>query len=307
MEYKNAEYKDRIDRMKTAETINTVCSELGITKADLAKRMGMLPSSLYRKLARESMTLEDLQKCLDVLGVTMEFDLKYPDGNVRSSQANHEMLLERVNMLEAELEAARKATEFHKKSLRDLRTELNSAVGYGELGGRYPAKAEEYLEKMQGVLEDMKLTIAYALGETVYDEPPIEEPENMEALEGRRVLLVDDNELNREVMKEILVGHGLIVEEADDGSKAIAAVKEKEPGYYHFIVMDIEMPVMDGYDATERIRKLPNRIRANVPIIALTANTRPEDRECAAQVGMDDFLAKPVSSTRLLSSLMKFL
>ena len=64
---------------------------------------------------------------------------------------------------------------------------------------------------------------------------------------------------------------------------------------------------MDGYDATERIRKLPNRIRANVPIIALTANTRPEDRECAAQVGMDDFLAKPVSSTRLLSSLMKFL
>ena len=293
--------------MKTAETINSVCSELGITKADLAKRMGMLPSSLYRKLARESMTLEELQKCLDVLGVTMEFDLKYPDGNVRSSQANHEMLLERVDMLEAELEAARKATEFHKKSLRDLRTELNSAVGYGELGGRYPAKAEEYLEKMQGVLEDMKLTIAYALGETVYDEPPIEEPENMEALEGRRVLLVDDNELNREVMKEILVGHGLIVEEADDGSKAIAAVKEKEPGYYHFIVMDIEMPVMDGYDATERIRKLPNRIRANVPIIALTANTRPEDRERAIAVGMDDFIAKPVSSIRLLSSLVKFL
>ena len=293
--------------MKTAETINTVCSKLGTTKANLAKRMGMLPSSLYRKLARESMTLEELQKCLDVLGVTIEFDLKYPDGNVRSSQASHEMLLERVDMLEAELEAARKATEFHKKSLRDLRTELNSAVGYGELGGRYPAKAEEYLEKMQGVLEDMKLTIAYALGETVYDEPPIEEPENMEALEGRRVLLVDDNELNREVMKEILVGHGLIVEEADDGSKAIAAVKEKEPGYYHFIVMDIEMPVMDGYDATERIRKLPNRIRANVPIIALTANTRPEDREQAIAVGMDDFLAKPVSSARLLSSLMKFL
>ena len=293
--------------MKTTETINIVCSELGITKADLAKRMGILPSSFYRKLARESMTLEELQKCLDVLGVTIEFDLKYPDGNARSSQANHEMLLERADMLEAELEAARKATEFHKKSLRDLRTELNSAVGYAELGGRYPAKAEEYLEKMQGVLEDMKLTIAYALGEAVYDEPPIEEPENMEALEGRRVLLVDDNELNCEVMKEILVGHGLIVEEANDGSKAVAAVKEKEPGYYHFIVMDIEMPVMDGYDATERIRKLPNRIRANVPIIALTANTRPEDRERAIAVGMDDFLAKPVSSTRLLSSLMKFL
>lgn len=292
--------------MKTAETINSVCSELGITKADLAKRMGMLPSSLYRKLARESMTLEELQKCLDVLGVTVEFDLRYPDGNVRSSQVNHEMLLERVDMLETELEAARKATEFHKKSLRDLRTALNSAVGYAELGMRHDAKAEKYLEKMLTVLNDMELTIAYALGETVYDEPVVEDPEDMEDLEGRRVLLVDDNELNREVMKEILVGHGLIVEEADDGSKAVAAVKEKEPGYYHFIVMDIEMPVMDGYESTEQIRKLPNRIRANVPIIALTANTSPENRERATAVGMDDFLAKPINSARLLRSLAKF-
>lgn len=97
--------------MKTAETINIVCSELGITKADLAKRMGMLPSSLYRKLARESMTFEELQKCLDVLGVTIEFELRYPDGNVRSSQANHEMLLEKMDMREMELEAARRAGE----------------------------------------------------------------------------------------------------------------------------------------------------------------------------------------------------
>lgn len=292
--------------MKTAETINSVCSELGITKADLAKRMGMLPSSLYRKLARESMTLEELQKCLDVLGVTVEFDLRYPDGNVRSSQAGHEMLLERVDILETELEAARKATEFHKKSLRDLRTALNSAVGYAELGVRPDTQAEEYLEKMQTVLNDMELTIAYALGETVYDEPVVEDPEDMGDLEGRRVLLVDDNELNREVMKEILVGHGLIVEEADDGSKAVAAVKEKEPGYYHFIVMDIEMPVMGGYESTEQIRKLPNRIRANVPIIALTANTSPENRERATAVGMDDFLAKPINSARLLRSLAKY-
>ena len=88
--------------MKTAETINTVCSKLGTTKADLAKRMGMLPSSLYRKLARESMTLEEFQECLDVLGVGLEFDLIYPDGNVHRSQVNQEMLLKRVDMLETE-------------------------------------------------------------------------------------------------------------------------------------------------------------------------------------------------------------
>ena len=99
--------------MKTADIINTVCSELGITKADLAKRMEMLPSSLYRKLARESMTFEELQKCLDILGVTIEFTLTYPNGNERSSQAKQEMLLERMDLLETELEAVRKMTIFH--------------------------------------------------------------------------------------------------------------------------------------------------------------------------------------------------
>lgn len=297
---------DRIDAMKTAETINIVCSELGITRADLAKRMGILPSSLYRKLGRESMTFEEFQKCLDALGVTIEFNLRYPDGNIYSSQAKHEMLLEKVNMLETELEAARKTAEFHRKSLRDLRTELNSAVGYAELGRRHDFKAEEYLEKIELVLTSMELTIAYALGETVNEEQTAEEPVNIALLEGRRVLLVEDNSLNREIMKEILESQGLLVEEADNGSEAIEALKNNEPGYYHFILMDLEMPVMDGYEATKRIRKLPNRIRANIPIIALTANAFPENQERAAAVGMDDFLTKPINSTRLLRSLAKY-
>ncbi|MDO4516377.1 MAG: response regulator [Bacillota bacterium] len=292
--------------MTTTETINIVCAELGISKAELAKRMGMLPSSLYRKLARESMTFEELQKCLDVLGVTIEFELQYPDGNTRSSQANHEMLLERMDLLETELEAARKAAEFQNKSLRDLRTEMNSAVGYAELVGRHGSKAEEYMGKLQRVLTNMEATIAYALGEALEDVPEAEDPEDIEALKGKRVLLVDDNELNREILKEVLVDHGLLVEEADNGSKAIAAVKGNEPGYYHFILMDIEMPVMDGYEATMKIRKLPNRIRANIPVIALTANAVPENRERASAVGMDDFLVKPTNSVRLLSSLVKF-
>ena len=292
--------------MKTADTINAVCAELGTTKAELAKRMGMHPSSLYRKLSRESMTLEEFQHCLDVLGVKIEFNLQYPDGKVRSSQANYEMLLERMNLLEKELEAERKAAEFHKKTLKDLRTELNSAVGYTELGRRHGSRAEEYLEKIQMVLTNVEFTIAYALGESMNDEQGLEESANIEALVGKRVLLVDDNELNREIMKEVLVGHGLMVEEAGNGNEAVAAVKAKEPGYYHFIVMDIEMSVMDGYEATIRIRKLPNRIRANIPIIALTANVVPENLEKAAAVGMDDFLAKPTNSVRLLRSLAKF-
>ena len=292
--------------MKTAETINIVCNELGITRAELAKKMGMLPSSLYRKLARESMTLEELQKCLDVLGVEIEFNLKYPNGKTGNSQHNYELLLERMDILETELEVTRKTAEFHKKSLKDLRTELSNAVGYVEIGKSQGSKLEEYLDKIQAALTQMELTITYALGETVYEESATYDESDIEALAGRRVLLVDDNDLNREIMKEILVGYGLVVEEADNGSSAIEAIKVKEPGYFHFVLMDIEMPVMDGYEATMRIRKLPNRMRANIPVIALTANSFNENREKAKNVGMDDFLVKPVNSNRLLGILAKY-
>lgn len=302
----NTNIRRRIDKMKTLETINTVCSDLGTTKADLAKRMGILPSSLYRKLARESMTFEEFQKCLDVLGVTIEFNIKYQDGSVRSSQTNHEILLERLEMLEKEIEATKRVANFHKKSLRDLRTELNNAVGYAELGMRHGGQAVKYLEKLQLVLTNMDSTIAYSLGESVDEEQTCEALDNVEQLIGRRVLLVEDNKLNREIMMEVLVDHGLVVEEAENGREAVDAVKLKDAGYFDFVLMDVEMPVMDGYEATMRIRKLPNRIRANIPIMALTANSSPENREKAREVGMDDFLVKPINFNRMLNCLIKF-
>ena len=206
-----------------------------------------------------------------------------------------------------ELEAADKVDEFRKKSLRDLRTELNSAVGYAELCRRHGSLAESYLNKLSIVHSNMEKTISFALGEAFDDKTDIVDTAKIDELQGNRLLLVDDNELNREILKEVLLDHGLLIEETDNGSKALTAVKEHEPGYYRFILMDIEMPEMDGYDATLKIRKLPNRIRANTPIIALTANAVPENQERAFAVGMDDFLVKPVNIPRLLSCLVKLL
>lgn len=293
--------------MKTAETINNVCAELGVTKAELAKRMGILPSSLYRKLARESMTFEEFQRCLDVLGVTVEFEIRYPGGNVQSSKNIYETLLERSDMIETELEAAKKSAEYHKKSLKELRTELSSVAGYAELGRREGFDAEEYLGKIQTVLSNIDLSIGYALGESIMPEQDDIREEIPEIPEGMRALVVDDNEINREVMKELLIYHGFEVDEAANGFEAVEKIKAKEPGYYHFILMDIEMPVMDGYEAAVKIRKLKNRIRANIPVIALTANAFIENRERARAAGMDDFLVKPISSDRLLRCLAKFL
>ena len=293
--------------MNTTEIINSICSQMGIAKAELAKRMGLHPSSLYRKLSRESMTFEELQKCLDALGVTFELQFQCPDGHRISSQENHEQLVERMGVLEKKLEAANKVDEFHKKSLREIRTELNSAVGYAELCRNHGSQMDLYLDKLSIVHGNMEKTISFALGESINDEPVEVDVDQINALQGKRILLVDDNELNRDILEEVLLDHGLFVEKANNGNKALSAVTEHDPGYYHFILMDIEMPEMDGYEATLRIRKLPNRIRANTPIVAFTANAVPENRDRAFAVGMDGFLVKPVNTSRLLSSLAKLL
>lgn len=293
--------------MNTTEIINSACAERGVSKAELAKRMGMLPSSLYRKLARESMTLEELQGCLDALGVSISFELQFPGGGARTSQANHALLLQKLELLEKELEAAKKASEFQEKSLRDLRSELASALGYGELWARHGPGGEEYLSGIRPILSNMDFIITCALGEEPAAQPEPEEPVSFPELMGKRVLLVDDNRMNREILRELLTEHGILVEEAFDGSEAVAKVREQEPAHYDFVLMDLEMPVLDGFEATAQIRKLPNRIRANLPIVALTANAVPESRERAAAVGMDEFFVKPVSIPRLLSGLAKLL
>lgn len=293
--------------MKTSEIINGICAHLGIPKAELAKRMGLHPSSLYRKLANESMTFEELQKCIDILGVSLDLRIDYPDGEILSSQFNHAQLVDRMEILQGRLEAAEKLDEFRKKSLRELRTELNSAVGYAELCGRHGADAIMYLDKLSAVHNSMKRSIALALGESLNEEADEADEAQIEALQGKRVLLVEDNQLNREILEEVLSGRGLLIDKAENGIEALSAVKEHDPGYYQFILMDLEMPEMDGYEATLRIRKLPNRIRANTPIIAYTANAVPENRERALGVGMDGFLVKPVSARRLLSCLAKLL
>ena len=113
-------------------------------------------------------------------------------------------------------------------------------------------------------------------------------------IEGRRLLLVEDNPLNREIAEDMLIEDGFKVDTADNGKKALQMVIRSDPWYYSAILMDIQMPVMDGYETTERIRSLPDRSRAGIPIIAMTANAFKEDRCRAAESGMDAYITKPV-------------
>ena len=117
---------------------------------------------------------------------------------------------------------------------------------------------------------------------------------NLGVVEGRRLLLVEDNPLNREIAEEMLDEDGFKVDTAENGRIALQKIMASDPWYYSAILMDIQMPVMDGYEATERIRLLPDRSRAQIPIIAMTANAFSEDRTKAAECGMDAYITKPV-------------
>ena len=111
---------------------------------------------------------------------------------------------------------------------------------------------------------------------------------------------MEDNELNREIGQELLSENGFIVEEAVDGSVAVDMVRQSEPGYYALILMDVQMPRMNGYEATRAIRALDNPALAHIPIVAMTANAFEEDKQQALACGMDDHVAKPINVDRLL-------
>lgn len=125
------------------------------------------------------------------------------------------------------------------------------------------------------------------------------------SLEGKRVLLAEDNEMNREIATELLEEAGMIVETAEDGEIAVKNVEEKGVSYYDFILMDIQMPIKNGYEATADIRKLPNGNL--VPIIALSANAFKEDKKRSLEAGMNEHVAKPINVKELFDVISKLL
>ena len=119
-------------------------------------------------------------------------------------------------------------------------------------------------------------------------------------LKGKKILLVEDNELNREIAVEILKGAGFVVDIAEDGEVAVRKMEQAPAGQYDLVLMDIQMPNMDGYEATRQIRAIADERKANTPIFAMTANAFEEDRQNALSAGMNGHIAKPLDIPHLL-------
>lgn len=140
------------------------------------------------------------------------------------------------------------------------------------------------------------------LAQRKQQEEPVR-PTNIASHKGKKILLVEDNTLNQEIATYILKDAGFIIEVADDGDVAVERLEQAQPGQYDLVLMDIQMPRMDGYEATRRIRALNKEYCANVPIIAMTANAFAEDKEKAFEVGMNGYLSKPINVAELLDTI----
>lgn len=152
-------------------------------------------------------------------------------------------------------------------------------------------------------------TFVVVLPHRIADEPENVEPEDVEAdgavFEGKRILLAEDNDLNAEIAEEILTSVGFMIERAEDGAICYEKIVSSETGYYDIVLMDIQMPNMDGYQATKAIRGLADKEKANIPIIAMTANAFEEDRSKAINMGMNGHIAKPIDVSELLMVLAR--
>ncbi len=132
-------------------------------------------------------------------------------------------------------------------------------------------------------------------------------PQQKRDFSGKRILLTDDNELNREIAAEILMDYGFQVEMAENGQIALDMLRQSQPGYYDLVLMDVQMPVMNGHEATRAIRKLDDPRLARTIVIAMTANAFAEDQQAAMNCGMDGFVTKPIDVEKLEETLEQIL
>ena len=168
------------------------------------------------------------------------------------------------------------------------------------MGGTIEVESEEG----KGTRFIMKFSFPVSLENQVREKEKQNIPDITEKLEGKRILLAEDNELNAEIAETVLEETGIKVKHVEDGIQCIEELKKMPEKYYDVILMDVQMPNMDGYTATEKIRHLDDS-RAEIPIIAMTANAYDEDRRKAQEAGMDGFLAKPLDVDEMMRLLGK--
>ncbi len=205
--------------------------------------------------------------------------------------------------------------EFQEKAFEQFETERTSTVSKTVGSGLGLSIIKKLTEQMKGkcVLKSepekgTEIGAMFRLTITDKTETQSEEKSDRKTdFSGKRALMVEDNEFNREIARYILEDKGIIVEEAEDGAIAVEMLKKAAPDYYDFVLMDIQMPVMDGYEATRRIRSISDSPVRDIPVLAMTANAFKEDVEKCFEVGMNAHIPKPFDAEKLFAELSRLI
>ena len=207
--------------------------------------------------------------------------------------------------------------EFQKRIFETFERERNTTLSHIDGSGIGMGITKKLVELMDGTIEvkskqgkGSTFTVIIPCRKASEDDSLVKKNSNQSnknCLKGVRILLVEDNEINTEIATELLTEEGCIVETANDGVVCIDMIEKAEADYYKMILMDIQMPVMNGYDAALIIRKMKDTKKARIPIIAMTANAFAEDAQKVLSVGMNAHVAKPVDMNILVPTMMKYL
>lgn len=207
--------------------------------------------------------------------------------------------------------------EFQKHIFEPFERERTSTVSKVEGSGIGMGIVKKLVGLMGGTVEvESKIGVGSTFTVTIPSRIASEEeaqakraadPADRESLRGTRILLTEDNDLNAEIATELLQEEGCTVDRAKDGVECVDMLEKAANGTYQLILMDVQMPVMNGYDATKKIRRMDDPQKANIPIVAMTANAFSEDRQVALDAGMNDHIAKPINMSVLVPTLRKYL
>ena len=291
-------------------------------------QMDMLPRAAQKNISlsldisnlKHDFVYIDRQKIAQVLFYLVDNAVKYtlPDGEIsimvaEKEKQNNDFTLYQFEVQDTGIGISRKfISHIFEPFEREKNTTLSGIHGLG----LSLTITKNLVEMIGGTIEvysvvgkgsRFTITLPLRIQERRQDQFGDMEYEPMLFSEAKKILIVDDNEINLMLENEVLRDAGFQVDIATDGSIAVEKVKRSKPGDYDLILMDIQMPIMNGYHATEAIRRIENPALAGIPIIAVSANTSEEDKKIAMESGMNAHLAKPLDTPRLFKLIWKFL
>ena len=255
---------------------------------------------------------DDMNSCQSIshmlrqLGLKSEWTMYGKEAVVRAKEAEQNKERYQIYMIDwlmPDMNGIETTRRIRKIVGKEPKIIMLSAYDWGEIETEArEAGVTEFVSKPL-FPSDVRRVLLKVSGEEPKEQPKEEKPD----FSGKRILLVEDNMMNREIATEYLQDFGFLVENAENGKEACDVLEKSKPGYFDLVLMDIQMPIMNGYEATKRIRQFENKKIANIPILAMTANAFEEDKQAAKEAGMNGHLAKPIDVAKLIEALKEIL